>query len=192
MFFATANDIINTFDDMSLFGEQRYKLIRLGFYDTDEIQEFESVRVLPNLGYTSSDSHLSENYLIIEKDVCVMPEQRTLNDGSVKYLVHPWNIDQAADTAVLTLSPGGVSHDGTSLIHAQIATNCDNEKTQELFRVYQNSMRRHFIRAHGGWLLGRDALDTYYNKLRFVSIGTGEPTGYDFRFKIDRLCEIEK
>lgn len=183
MFFATIADMINVFEKND---ESTYhvKYIKSRLYKTPLIKEYYSLNNIPEAGYSSGDSQGLDNYYIVDKDAVPYPDEKELAGGETAYSIDPWNVDKRNDSAVLKLSLGGISKSGDCFIHAELSACSDNLATNELFKFYQSLIRKSYIKAHSGWWLGTEAIDKYYNKFRFVTIGVGEPKSCDFRFNV--------
>ena len=181
-FFASKTDFVKIFDEEVFKDSYALKFIEFTNYETSKVPYYNSVKEIPNIGFSSGDSQGLDNYLIVSKDAISIPRMIKLLNGNIVYSIDPWNVDVNDDGMVLKLSLGGVAKKGGCLIHAEIDTCADNDLTNDLFKKVQSQIRKHFIKAHSGWWIGPDALDSYYNKLRFVAIGAYEPESADFRF----------
>ncbi|MBR1423382.1 MAG: hypothetical protein IJ571_08085 [Ruminococcus sp.] len=183
MFFATAADMVNAFENDERI-DINVKYIRCGFYDIPFINEYYSLNDIPNIGYSSGNSQGLDNYYIVEKAAIPNPDKKILKDGKTVFSVDPWNVDKRENSALIKISLGGLSKSGDCLIHAEISTCSDNDPTNKLMKIFKSQIRKNFIKAHSGWWIGLEAIDKYYNKVRFVSIGAGEPESCDFRFSV--------
>ena len=75
LFFATKNDIIsimNTFREILPF---EIKYFETGNMPTEQPVVFSCIEDLPHIGVTYSNSHCSDNYCIMEKDISIVTER---------------------------------------------------------------------------------------------------------------------
>ena len=182
-FFATRDDLIEAFDCKRIFGYECFKYVDMSMFYESNIPEYTCIQDIPKLEHYTGSSTCTDNYLIFSKDVQIIPEVIQLYSGEMTYRCKPWSHGEGIVTPILQFSPGGVSPNGLAYIYGELSTCSDKKETLDAFKALSGSIKKCFIGVHGLWL-GKDVLDKYYNKLRFVTIGQEEPVEYDFRFRV--------
>lgn len=129
---------------------------------------FESVEDIPYPGKLDK-SHTEKYFLIMKKG-----EERVLHNIPDGVRVYPGENPRS-----LECDPGGMSSDGSCLIHGMFSTMEDNEISTELFKTAKRVIRRSFESVNG-WYLGPEAMKLK-GKVRFVCISVNEPVEYDLQ-----------
>ena len=162
---------------MAIFGDERLKYIKKIMHENSNIPIYYSMDEIPDFFEPDGGGH-SHNYLIFEKDDKI---EVLRTDNGKYYHYEPWSsVDD--NKAVLSFFPGALSKEKDKLLAGEIRVCSDLEATKELFRLMTNNIKRNFINAKGGYWIGRDALDTYYNKARFLDGSMNQREEYDWRF----------
>ncbi len=175
LFFATKNDIIsimNTFREILPF---EIKYFETGNMPTEQPVVFSCIEDLPHIGVTYSNSHCSDNYCIMEKDISIVTERVDSESHGTFYCVY-----SSMNNTCLSFSPSGRTADGTCLIHGQFAIMDKNELSNTLLKAASKALRKHCKRIRG-WYVGQEA-EQLNGKVRYITIGINEPQEDDFKF----------
>lgn len=171
LFFATKKDMINVFCST----KYSFRFIKAGNHPIDDLIVYESIENIPNLGYLQHSSHCMLNYLILYEGEKINSEKINLSSGeSIQAIYQNLNVNS------VVLSPSGFCEDEKCLIHGQLSTNSNSDVSKDLFTLFKKNIRKQFVH-HNGWYIGEEAMK-FYGKVRFITIGTGSPPEYDFKF----------
>lgn len=170
LFFATKQDMIDVFLQLNT----ELNFVKIGNHPKESMLIYSSIEKIPDLGCYKYKSHCMDNYLVANTNTKINVEEIQLRGGeSVKSVYQSFNMDS------IVFSPGGIYHKENCLIHSQIATMSNSNCSRDLFNALRKSIRKQF-QCYSGWWIGKEAMGLYGN-YRFITIGVGSPTEYDFR-----------
>ncbi len=175
-FFAIRSDIIRAMESIEICGYNRFKYVEMELFNDADIPIYNDLSSIPDLGKLRI-SRVTKNYLIFDREDVILPEKNSLS----KYIYYPWSSGDSTKP-VLKLSPGGLNFKKDKLLFGELSTCSDNEETKTVFNLYKNSIKRNFIKAPGGYWIGKKTLDLYYNKARFIRLNVDEELKSDFTF----------
>lgn len=174
LFFATRQDMIDVFLQLNT----ELNFVKTGNHPEGSILIYSSVEKIPNLGDYKYSSHCMENYLVVNTNKKINVDDIQLRNGTtVKSVYQSFNMDS------IVFSPGGIYYKYNCLIHGQIATISNSNFSKNLFNALRKSIRKQF-QCYSDWWIGKEAMKLY-GKYRFITIGVGSPTEYDFRITDD-------
>lgn len=118
-----------------------------GLFDTAEFQTFIGIDAIPNFGFATTSSAISEPcYLVCDFDLGIQTRPIPQRRGGMKYA-----IDQAMNPFTVGLKPGGLLHQDM-LIAGTLGACTEHRASIELYNLLIREMKRRFARIKSYWV----------------------------------------
>ena len=170
-FFATKKDMIDIFNSFCELLPFKIKYVYTDM-SCDIPDVFYSIEDIPHIGYLHSQSHCSENYIILKENIPIVINK--LVSDEVYYAVY-----SSENITCMSFSPSGLNIDGDCLIHGQFAIMNENDISKEMMKMIKKALRNN-CKLVRGWYVGHEA-EQLNGKVRYITVGVNEPQEYDFK-----------
>ena len=143
-------------------------------YSSKEINEYYSLEEYKDIGINKSGNHVTERFLVVEKDYTVKVREVLQSDDKVMYYV-----DQKNNENSVVFWPGGV-YDNKYLICGHMGTIHLEDKSKLIFDIIQKNIKKKCKTKVGRYYVGEEAKNLY-GDMRFITISINQPSEYDLK-----------
>lgn len=171
-FFMTKNDLIEVLrkseENISL------KYVEAKAYSSKEINEYYSLEEYEDIGINKSGNHVTERFLVVEKDYTVKVREVLQVDGNIRY-----HVDQMNNENSVLFWPGGI-YENKYLICGHMSTIHLNDNAKKIFDNIQKNIKKQCKTKVGRYYVGEDA-KSIYSDMRFITISINQASEYDLK-----------
>ncbi|WP_294412661.1 hypothetical protein [uncultured Ruminococcus sp.] len=175
VFFATKNDMIRIFGIFYELLSFEIRIVRAGNMQNNSPNTMLSIEEIPHLGVLDSNTHRSENYIILKKDIPIVTKEINSKNHGTFYSIY----DSMNETCI-SFSPSGFNCDGDCLIHGEVAIMNENDISKELMNSITKAIKKSCKNVRG-WYIGHEA-EQLNGKVRYITVSANEPQEFDFKF----------
>lgn len=174
-FFMTKEDLLTIFQEIEK--NTLLKYIYGGIYNSNTVEEYQSIKDYKNLGVNVSGNHQSERLLIMEKDDSLIIREVLQETGDFKYFV-----DEMKNNNAISFWPGG-TYNEKFIICGHVSTINQTSNSIKLVNTIIKQIKKQSKANVGRYYVGANAMDLY-NTVRFITMNVNQSEEYDLKINL--------
>jgi intein/homing endonuclease len=148
-FFATKEDLIEVLSAIET--RRPIKYVKTGHYDSQNFLIYNSAKDFSTLGISKYGDHQTEVYLILDKEIDLVIEKKTREDGSIRYsIAHGGNYPNKTS---ICFFPGGF-YKKKFLVSGHFDTIRKEKESKTLYSLFTRNFRKLFTKI-GSFYVGK-------------------------------------